>query len=786
MATDPQPDAPGHPGMPPNWCSGAKQTVGTSLGPSRIWFTLGQGIVNEVYFPRIDIPQIRDLGFIVADDQGFWVEIKTLEDCHISAAETGVPALTVTHRHPRFTFTQRIVPEPNRDVLLLEITLEGDEPLRPYVLLAPHLGATGYDNQAWVQETDGRRLLTARQGPFGLALAAVDPHQRHAFGRCSAGYSGTSDGWQDFQHHGRLTNHYPQAGPGNVALTGELPVRAVLALGLASSPNAAATLAVSALYQPFELIWAQQQTHWREWHTQCRLPAPSGGADIPAELRQLVKTSAMVLRCHHDQTYRGALVASLSVPWGEHSQERPGYHLVWPRDLVECAGALLALGSNVEAREILRYLMATQLEDGSWHQNQWLGGKAYWSGIQLDQVAFPVLLAGTLADRDALDGIEVADMVRRALGFIGGNGPVSPQDRWEENAGVNTFTLAVCIAALVSGSRFLDSAAEGFVLEFADYWNARLEDWTTVSQTALGARHGIECYYVRTTPAAALLDDSAMSRIMPVKNRMQDPGLAAGEQIGGDFLQLVRFGLRRADDPVVRNTVQLLDKLLRVELPAGPCWYRYSGDGYGEHPDGRAYDGTGQGRPWPLLSGERGHYELMAGRDALSLLQTMAGFAGPLGMLPEQVWDTQPIPERGLYPGRATGSAMPLAWAHAEFIKLACSILEGKPVDRPEPLWARYRGFKPQAHSWFWTPSAPLKQLPADTIPGFCLPYPASMHWHYDDRAVATLSTTPLSIGLHIARLPPPPSGATRLHVELLSAGSAAQQLTMNIIADST
>ena len=149
------------------------------------------------------------------------------------------------------------------------------------------------------------------------------------------------------------------------------------------------------------------------------------------------------------------MVASLSVPWGNQGDERGGYHLVWPRDLAECAQALLALGGEAEARAVLGYLMATQNPDGHWYQNQWLGGRAYWSGVQLDETAFPVLLAASLAERGALGGMPVADMIRRALAFLLREGPSSPQDRWEEDAGVNPYTLAVCIAALVAGADLL-------------------------------------------------------------------------------------------------------------------------------------------------------------------------------------------------------------------------------------------------------------------------------------------------------------------------------------------
>ncbi len=745
----------GAPGIPLNWCSANKQAVGTTLGTSRVWFTVGKGILNEVYYPRVDIPQIRDMGFIIADDEGFWVELKTLQSCEVKYHASGIPAITIVHTHPRFTFTQRLVPEPNRDVLLLEFILQGDENLKPYVLLAPHVGGTGNHNITQVAEYHGRRMLWASQGPFGLALAAVDAQQHDALHKCSAGYCGYSDGWQDFNQNGGMHWQYRNAGPGNAALTAELPREAVLGLGFATSREAASVLALSALLQPFDTIWQQQIDQWQDWHDSCRIyQLPATHEILSQPLYDQLKVSAMVLRTHQDQTFRGAMVASLSIPWGESGEERPGYHLVWPRDLVESAGALLALGAEVEAREILRYLIVNQHSDGSWAQNQWLGGKPYWNGIQLDEIAFPVLLAGTLDDRDALDGIEVTDMVQRALGFILAHGPVSPQDRWEENSGVNTFTLSVCIAALVSGARFLTTAQEAYVLEIADYWNERIEDWTAVNDTDLARRYGVKGYYIRTMPESAVIDDSVLSRIMEIKNRHDDPGLSAEEQVGGDFLQLVRYGLRDANHPMIIDSLSLIDQLLRKDLRQGSCWYRYTGDGYGEHADGSAYNGTGLGRLWPLLTGERGVYELIRGTDAMPYLQAMLDMSESTGMMPEQVWDNDTLEQQGLLPGRPTGSAMPLAWTHAEYIKLACSILTGQPVDRPEPLWARYHGVRPQTYIWYWTQQMPIKNLPVAMRLGFCLTRPASISWKTDAIEYQTIQTSDIGIGVYLARLP--------------------------------
>jgi glucoamylase len=367
-----------------------------------------------------------------------------------------------------------------------------------------------------------------------------------------------------------------------------------------------------------------------------------------------------------------------------------------------------------------------------------------------------VLLAALLAERDALGGIEVGDMVQRALGFIARTGPASDQDRWEEDAGVNTFTLAVCIAALVAGAPFVDAATREFVLALADDWNAHIEDLTGVTDTALARSLGVPGYYVRVAPPAIFTDVQALHRRVPIRNRLQETELPAEEQVSTDALQLVRFGLRDANDPLVRGTVAVIDALLRVETPAGPAWRRYNGDGYGEHEDGAPFDGSGCGRAWPLLTGERGHYELLAGRDPMPYLRAMAAMASGGGMLPEQVWDRAPIPARNLFPGRPTGSAMPLAWTHAEFVKLALSSHGTRPCDCPATVWERYRGLPPRPRVAVWLEQAPTSRTCAGVDTLVCLHQPALVHWGIDGwRDTADVRTAPLpGLGLHVAALP--------------------------------
>jgi glucoamylase len=732
--------APGGPGIAPTWCSSAKELVGCSLGASRLWFTIGGGIINEVYYPRVDLPQIRDLGFIVADGKGFWTEVKRLQRHVIALGAPGTPAVRILHRHERFELTLRVVPCTHRDVLLVEVVLNGEEGLKPYALLAPHLGGGGGSNRAEVVRYRGRTMLWAEGGPYGAALGAVTERHRDAWQRASAGYVGENDGWQDFARHRAMTWEHGVAGPGNVALTGELPRYAVLALGLGGSAEAAATLALTALFEPFDVSWERQIRHWTQWHASSAAFAPPP-EDLPSLCEEQLRTSTMVLRAHQDKTYLGAMVSSLSVPWGNTRQERGGYHLVRPRELAECAGALLAVGATREAGNTLRYLLATQHEDGHWSESQWLGGEIHAHGEEhLTETAFPVLLAVMLDERGALDGIEVADMIQRALSFIVRHGPANGR-RWQDGAGINTFTLGVCCAALVAGAAYLPPPGRELALAIADYWNVRLEDWACARDTPLAARHGIAGYYTR----------------IPARGERFLVDAARDVRIGVDFLQLVRFGLRRPDDPVILSSVRLADELLKVRTPSGVSWRRHSNDSYGEHDDGRAFDGYGRGRAWPLLTGERGHYEVARGKDPLPYLVAMARMASSGGMLPEQVWDGAPIPERGLVPGRPTGAAMPLARAHAEFIKLVASRGLGHAFDRPQAVWERYRGERPHVMRVIWCEQAPVTELPEGSVLLMALPEPGVFRWGVDGwQETREQGTQGNPLGLHILEMDTP------------------------------
>ena len=728
--------APGAPGLPPTWTSSAKDAVGTALVGSRVWFTVGHGIVNEVYWPVVDRPQIRDLGFIVADGAGAWYEVKRLVERTVRWTEAGVPAVVSEFRHRRFTLTLRICSAAGRDVLLFEATLRSTEstPLRLYAILAPHLGRTGNDNTAWVQDGPLGPAIVAERKPYALALVSDPPPDR-----VSVGFVGVSDGWQDFARNGRMTWTYERAEQGNVAGVLELPAGSAavqLALGFGARPAQALAAASAALYEPFEAHWDRFASGWRDLQARLHLPP------VPGDLEALYRTSVAVIRSHEDRATAGAIVASLSIPWGNTSDDPGGYHLVWSRDLVEAAGALLAIGDVESAARVFAYLASTQAEDGSWPQNQWIDGSPYWGGSQLDESAFPVLLASALRDAGALESTTgrppllhqrlVTGVVRRAVSYLVRNGPDTGEDRWEEDAGLAPSTLAPVIAALVTGASFLEDAAASDVLEIADDWNASIERWTYAPDTALSRRLGVAGTYLRVASTAVL---GGAGLETPVALRNQPPGdqrVAATEMISPDVLALVRFGLRAPDDPRILDTIAAVDATLRTDTPSGPAWHRYTRDGYGETEGGDPYRGTGIGRGWPMLTGERGHHAVAAAGDALPYLRAMTAMSAGVGMIPEQVWDAAAIPERRLEPGRPTGSAMPLVWAHAEFLKLCHSWASGVVVDRPDAVWERWHGMPPVTRRRSWRLATPIATVPAGHVLRVELLRPAMVHFSVD------------------------------------------------------
>jgi glucoamylase len=335
---------------------------------------------------------------------------------------------------------------------------------------------------------------------------------------------------------------------------------------------------------------------------------------------------------------------------------------------------------------------------------------------------------------------------------------VTPQDRWEENSGYSPSTLAAQIAALVCASEFARSGkknvVEGFLLDYADWLSAHLEEWTVTNRGELvkdKPRH-----YVRITPAdphqAEATADPNNANIEIANGGGKHP---ARNIVGGDFLDLVRLGVRAADDPLIVDSVAVIDQVLKRALPQGPCWRRYNHDGYGQKDDGKAFDGTGVGRSWPILTGERGHYELAVGRDPLPFIEALEKFANSGGMLPEQLWDADDLPDGHLKFGGPTGSAMPLCWAHAEYVSLVRSAHDGVCFDRIEPVYLRYAKAGTGSKIEMWSFAHQPQRIGRGKVLRIITEQAAKVHWSCDAWATPNdMQSRDSGLGIHWADLP--------------------------------
>ncbi|HWI51638.1 MAG TPA: glycoside hydrolase family 15 protein, partial [Symbiobacteriaceae bacterium] len=584
------------------------------------------------------------------------------------------------------------------------------------------------------------------------------------FVQLSCGYMGYSDGWSDLSDNYRLDWSFDRALEGHIALTGELDLRQsrtfVIGVAFGDSLQSAVVALFQALGTPFD---DQREVFLNQWHrAQLRaLPLDRVAGDSGF----LYRRSHSLLRSHEDKTFPGALIASLSIPWGEASGDdnAGGYHLVWTRDMVNSAMGLLAGGDTETPFRALIYLAGSQQADGGFPQNFWINGEPHWRGIQLDEVAFPILLAWRLKQEGALGAFDPYEMVLRAASYLIRHGPATQQERWEEASGYSPSTLAVNIAALICAAWLArdrgDEATAAFLEAYADFLEGHLEAWTVTTQGALVPE--IPRHYIRIMPVDvtnACPDEDPNQGLLYIANRPPETPVAfpAKDVVDAGFLELVRYGIRRPDDPLMVDSLKVVDAVLKVETPSGPAWLRYNHDGYGQKADAGPYTGWGQGRAWPLLAGERGHYELAAGGDVAPFIQALERFATATGMLPEQVWDEADRPQRKLYLGRPTGSAMPLMWAHAEYIKLLRSTYDGRVFDLIDPVHDRYCGDRSSVRAWeVWKPNRQPRAVAAGAPLRIQAEQPFRLRWSADGWATSTDTfATPTALGFSYVDLP--------------------------------
>jgi glucoamylase len=664
-------DPNGAPGIPHRWAPAQKQAVGTayegaSAASSPVWFTLAQGIVTEIFYPSPDQAQVGDLEFLVSDGESFFSDQKGDTISTVSYLDEGMTVVVNgKEKQGRYSFHQEIITDPAAPVVRVRTTFHWNQPgLRIFVLFKPTIGNMGAQN-----------LGVASQGAlFATQNGAADSAQTWAalvpsipFKTVSSGYVGYTDGFQDVSKNYHLTVIDHEAGPGNIALTGEIPTDLSdeftyeVALGFGSEQNEAQAFAQTSLQVPFDQVKSNYEQGWHAYLNELQKNVSDKRFFSESTF---ARRSAQIIKMHEDKQNRGAIVASLSNPSIPGSDSAPdassGYHLVWPRDLYHAAMGLLAAGDLSTPVDVLHYLQAHQKSDGSWAQNFKVDGTPYWQGLQMDEVSFPILLAAQLQSRNVYrlenNGL---DMVKRAASFIMAHGPSTLEERWEEMGGYSPDTIAVEIAALRQASIL---SQDGSYAEVATQWQSMLERWT-LAPTGMWGNN----YYIRISP------NGTPENSEPITIANGGGAAFATDIIDGGFLNLVRMGVRTANDPRILTTLEIYDNptsgISQVDDKfIGMTYRRYTRDGYGE---------AGLGGFWPLLAGERGHFAILAGDmdRARAQLFMVEKSATSTGLIPEQTISASS--ETGL------GIACPLVWAHAEDILLHRSIEEGAVFDAP-------------------------------------------------------------------------------------------------------
>jgi glucoamylase len=661
--------APGAPGAIPMWTPGSKEAVGTSTSAeSHVWFTLQGGIMTEVYYPRLDSADVHSIEFAVSDGKTVWIESKDMVHSLSSIDENALAyRQTSTDAAGHFKIVKTYVTDPHRETLLIDVTFSASAGYSLYVFYHPSLSNSGYGNTGSLQ---GDALVTEKAG---IASALVSST---GFRQMSNGFAGTSDGYVDLLLHHKLTWFYSRAENGSVIQTAK-PGTAhfTLALGFGATPASAIDNARNSLKVGFPSISADYITGWNEY--------ASGLRSVDSRYAAQFRRAAMTLKAHEDKTFRGAMIASMSIPWGfavkADAEGVGGYHLIWARDLYEVATAMQLAGDRPAAERALEYLFTVQQEsDGSFPQNSWLDGKPYWTALQMDEISYPMILAWQLGRTDAATW---QNHVRPEAEFVVAHGPATQEERWEEVSGYSPSTIAAEVAGLVCAADIARkngaaSDADRY-LKTADDWAANVEKWTVTTTGHLGAPLAAGGYYIRINNNTDPNDGYQLD--------VRNGGGIWDERdvVDAGFLELVRLGIRRPDDPTIERSLRVIDATIRVQTPNGPSFYRYNHDGYGETLFGGPWTGQGVGRIWPIFTGERGEYEVARGRDATTYLDAMSHFANSGGMIPEQVWDkADPTQSRFAF-GSGTGSATPLAWSMAQFIRLVVCAEEKRIVEQP-------------------------------------------------------------------------------------------------------
>ena len=740
--------APGGPGALSHFDLARKDCLGTARNTtSKVWFTVANGVLSDVYYPTIDNTNVETLQYVVTDGSTFTdlqtrdmtSTVQALDNSGMACRVTSTPA------SGRYKIVTDYVADPNANALLMKVAFKVDERkadnktndkndanLRLYLRFDPTVngnggggGGNGGADSATADTSTGHTILVASDPNTATnavnrdyaqpVYAALDA----PFAESTNGFAGTaSDGLTQLDTSHALTTSYTTASNGNVVQTARVTggkrdddgdLDFTVALGFGASQAAAVQTAERALRDKFDKVRNDSKQGWDAYDKKLNDPPkklPGIKGKRSDDLQDAYFVNANVLKASEDKTFPGAIVASMTSPWGQAiSAGDPGntyfgsYREVFARDLYEIWTGLMADGDLATARAATLFLFQRQQQaDGSMPRNSLVNGKTAPDsfGTQLDETSYPLLMADELHLTDAS---LYTNHIKPAANFVASHGPAFGAERWEEQDGYSPSTIAAEIAGLVAAAHLADAnhdpVSAAVWRGVADDYQRSIKGWTVTTTGPLAPR-----YFIRLSKTG----DPNAAISYNVGNG--GPTLDQRSVIDAGFLELARLGELSPTDPDILASLPVVDATIRSNTASGPGWHRYNGDGYGDRSsDGRPWapSGVGTGHLWPALSSERAEQSLQTGdaTGAAALLDGMDQFAGGVSLIPEQDWESPNLapspfgtpPETasiGFVNGEPAGSAGPLNWSAASFVRLFADIGAGGLGDRPQSTYQRY------------------------------------------------------------------------------------------------
>jgi glucoamylase len=735
--------APGAPGATSYFDLARKDCVGTARNDaSKVWFTVADGVLSDTYWPNVDATNVKTLQYIVTDGSTF-SDLQTRDMTYQSFPDSTGMACTViasSSAHD-YRIVTTYLADPARDAVLMRTQFVGPSNDRLYVRLDALAGGTGGGG-----DTNGgansAQLDSFRGGLVPVAFntnTSTDAVNRdyavptyealessRGFSSASVGYAGTASDGQQLLDTAHSLTQYDSAPNGHVALTAAVRLdrdhSADLALGFATTETQALRVAADSAGQSFSKALSRYDHQWDRYDSRLRRPAGRLGF---AAARQYYR-SVNVVKASEDKTFHGAIAAGLASPWGQAVAANTivngkphyfgSYREVFARDLYEAFTGLLVAGDVSTAQDTTRFLFKDQQQaDGSMPRNSLENGKVApdTGGVQLDETSYPILMdwqAGLARDKRLY-----RDHVIPAADFLVAHGPTDGVERWEEQNGYSPSTIAAEIAGLTAAAHIAsvnrDPLHAAVYQATADDFARNIKTWTVTTN----GPQSKDPYFLRLSKTG----DPNAAITYNLGNGVQ-PDVDQRAVIDAGFLELVRLGVLGANDPDIANSVSVVDDVIKRTTSNGPGFYRYgvssteSADGYGDcfQPSlstcsisGEPWPTTnnGTGHLWPVLSGERGEYDIAnADRtDASALLTAIAKMTSGDYLEPEQVWEDPDLPASpfgsdpttasiGFKNGQPVGSASPLTWAQATYARLAIDLGAGRNVETPGIVTDRY------------------------------------------------------------------------------------------------